>query len=94
MASSIPDWLLYGGGFALLIGAYLDIRKQTIAGSLPTQFTQTIIERLETVEVELKEERKENAAYRASARKYHGDVVLAMRAAGIDVPTPPDGFPG
>lgn len=92
--SSIPNWLLYGGGLALLVGAYIDIRRQTIAGSLPTEFTKTVMQRLETVEDDLKEERQANIEYKAKARQWHGEVVSALRANGIDVPIPPDGFPG
>ena len=94
MASSIPNWLLYGGGLALLVGAYLDIRRQTIAGSLPTQFTQTLKERLETVEARLEEERTENQAYRAKSREWYWSMTNAMRAQGLEVPAPPEGFPG
>lgn len=89
----LTDWLVGGGVLALLVMAWLDIRKQTIAGSVPTEFTKTVLERLEKVEEDQKQERKENEAYRQKAKTWFADVSSVMRSHGIDVPPPPDGFP-
>jgi len=79
--------ILFGG-----VAVWRDIRKQTIAGSLPTEYTLGLQERVSELEETAKTDRKEREDYARKSRNWYYAAIQA-HAAGQQLPPPPEDWP-
>ena len=94
MASSefITNW---GAVLATLFAGavvWRDWRKQNIQGSIPTELTNKLIDRVSTLEERDKQREKEHEAYRRSSRNWFYAATQAA-AKGEPLPPPPEDWP-
>lgn len=92
ISDTVANWVALVGAGALGVGAYRDWRKQTIAGSLPTEYTRTLQERVGDLEERLDRRDAEYDAYRRATRAYYY-AFLRAQAAGTPLPAPPPDWP-
>jgi len=69
-----------------------DLRRQTIAGSIPTELTNKLIDRVSTLEERDKQREKEHEAYRRASRTWFY-AATAAAAVGAPLPAPPADWP-
>lgn len=101
MATSeiITNW---GAALAVLfagITVWRDLRRQTIAGSLPTEFTQSLVdhvkgqdEKIEKLEARLDAKDKEQVEYARKSRNWFY-AATAAASKGEPLPAPPPDWP-
>lgn len=88
----IANWgalaaILFGG-----VAVWRDIRKQTIAGSLPTEYTLGLQSRIKDLEDNAVRDRKEREDYARKSRTYYYAAIQA-HAKGEPPPPPPPDWP-
>jgi len=88
----VTNWIALGG-FALLgLGAWRDIRKQTIAGSLPTEYTTTLQGRVGELEQRIDRLQEKHETYSRNSRNWFYAAIQAT-AKGEPLPVPPPDWP-
>ena len=94
MASSefVANWALVAGTAFAGFTVWRDFRRQNIAGSIPTELTNKLIDRVSTLEERDKQREKEHESYRRASRKWFY-AATAAAAKGEPLPEPPPDWP-
>ena len=91
-SSAITNWVAAVTVLLLALGFWRDLRKQTIAGSIPTEFTTTLVARVGTLEQRLEEQYQRYEAYSRNSRNWFYAATQAA-AKGEPLPAPPPDWP-
>lgn len=91
-SAAITNWVAGVTVVLLAFGFWRDIRKQTIAGSLPTEFTTTLVTRVAHLEDRLDKKDAEHELYRHNSRTWFYAAHRAI-ANGEPLPPPPNDWP-
>lgn len=91
-SDTITNWATAITVGVLGFGAWRDIRKQTIAGSLPTEYTTTLQSRVTTLEERLDVKDKLHEIYARNSRNWFY-AATAAAAKGEPLPPPPPDWP-
>jgi len=91
-SDAVANWVALGGFAILGLGAWRDIRKQTIAGSLPTEYTTTLQDRVKHLEERLDAKEMLHDIYARNSRNWFYAATQAV-AAGSPLPPPPPDWP-
>jgi len=91
-SDAVANWVALGGFAILGLGAWRDIRKQTIAGSLPTEYTTTLQDRVKHLEERLDAKEARFEVYARDSRNWFY-AATAAAAKGEPLPAPPPNWP-